>query len=49
MVGALALGRHRGPSLSWHPHGDPTLPQRLNQWSSSWATTHSGYKRFPGA
>lgn len=50
MVGALALGRLRGPSLSWLPHGDPTLPQRLNQWASSQASTaHSGYKGFPGA
>lgn len=29
MMGALALGRLRGPSLSLLPHGDPTLPQRL--------------------
>lgn len=32
------------------PMVTPTLPQRLSQWASSWAsTTHSEYKGFPGA
>lgn len=38
--GALALGRHKGPSLSWLPTATPPCLEGSNQQASSWASSY---------